>query len=180
MYLFHSIFLIILSIYSLKFFSLWVLDYESMGFMHLVNTGFHEGGHLIMIPFWSFLHILGGSVFQCLTPLIFAWIFYYRESNKFATMFCLWWMGQNFTDVAIYIADARTRSLPLISDMWPESHDWYNLLSMMDMLRYDDAIALTSHSIGMAIMLGAIIWWVRIIVREYIDSTVEKNQKLPF
>ncbi len=81
-------------------------------------------------------------------------------------------MGENFTDVAIYIADARTRSLPLIGDMWPESHDWYNLLSMMDMLRYDDVIALTSHWIGMIIMLGAIIWAVRIIVREYLVKTV--------
>ncbi len=82
-------------------------------------------------------------------------------------------MGQNFTDVAIYIADARTRSLPLIGDMWPESHDWYNLLTMMHMLKYDDGIALTSHYIGMAIMLGAIIWWVRMIMREYFEKEPE-------
>lgn len=84
-------------------------------------------------------------------------------------------MGQNFTDVAIYIYDARTRSLPLINDMWPESHDWYNLLSMMDMLKYDDAIALTSHYLGMAIMLGAIIWAVRIIVKEYVEWDQKKH-----
>lgn len=172
MYLFHALFLILLSIYSIKFFSVWVLDYESMDFLHAINLGFHEGGHLIMIPFWDFLHILGGSLFQCLTPLIFAGYFYYKEQAQFSTAICLWWMGENFTDVAIYIADARTRSLPLIGDMWPESHDWYNLLSMMDMLRYDDVIALTSHWIGMIIMLGAIIWAVRIIVREYLVKTV--------
>ncbi len=49
----------------------------------------------------------------------------------------------------------------------------------MDMLRYDDAIALTSHYFGMAIMLGAIIWWVRMIVREYIDGTSEKDRAMP-
>ena len=81
-------------------------------------------------------------------------------------------MGQNFTDVAIYIADARTRSLPLIGDMWVESHDWYNLLSMMNVLKYDDTIALISHYTGMIIMISAIIWWIRIIVREYLGEAI--------
>lgn len=175
MLIIRGIFLILLSIYSLKYFSLGVLDYESMDFLHQINLGFHEWGHFIMIPFWDFLHILGGSLFQCLTPMIFALYFYFKENARFSTAMCLWWMGENFTDVAIYIADARTRSLPLIGDMWPESHDWYNLLSMMDMLQYDDAIALISHYTGMMIMFWAIIWGIKIIVKEHIEWITRRS-----
>ncbi len=42
MLIIRGIFLILLSIYSLKYFSLGVLDYESMDFLHQINLGFHE------------------------------------------------------------------------------------------------------------------------------------------
>lgn len=67
-------------------------------------------------------------------------VFYFRENNFFGALFCLWWTGQNFTDVALYISDASVRSLPLIGGMSEEAHDWGNILTMLDLLKYDHSL----------------------------------------
>lgn len=71
---------------------------------------------------------------------------------------CLWWTGQNLTDVALYISDAHARSLPLIGGMSEDAHDWGNLLTMTDLLRYDHTFALMAHYSGMILMLAGIFW----------------------
>lgn len=70
-------------------------------------------------------------------PIIVIYAFLFHESNPFGASVGLWWLGQNLTDVALYISDAGARSLPLIGGMSEDAHDWGNLLTMMDMLEYD-------------------------------------------
>src|SRR5687768_7240551 len=75
-------------------------------FLHLPNLIFHEAGHIIFMPFGRFLTVLGGSLLQILIPMICAAAFA-RQGNWFACALMAWWAGENFVDVAPYIADAR-------------------------------------------------------------------------
>ena len=41
-------------------------------FLHLPDLVFHEAGHMIFAPFGRFMTVLGGSLLQCLIPVIAA------------------------------------------------------------------------------------------------------------
>jgi hypothetical protein len=144
--------------YSLQFFTLDVNDGVMDAFIHGPNLIFHEAGHVVFMPVGEFLRILGGSLGQCLMPLIVMLVFLFKEDDPFGASIGLWWLGQNLTDVALYISDAWVRSLPLIGGMSEEAHDWGNLLTMMNLLKYDHLFGLMSHYLGMAIMILALVW----------------------
>lgn len=135
------------------------IDWESIGgsFLHNVNLPFHEFGHVLFIPLGRFMAILGGSLFQILLPLIFLVAFTIKRDN-FAASIMLWWCGQNFIDVSPYIQDAPYRSLPLISGMGEEAHDWGNLLTMTGSLDKADTLAGVSFTLGSLLIIGAMIW----------------------
>lgn len=162
-------FLLALFIYSLQFFTLDVNQQVMNSFMHGPNLIFHEAGHVIFMPFGEFMTILWWSLGQCLMPLIVTLVFIFQERAYYSAAFGLWWLGQNLTDVALYVSDASARSLPLIGGMSEEAHDWGNLLTMMNLLSSDHTIAITMHYIGMLIMASAFIWAIRILVREYLS-----------
>jgi hypothetical protein len=116
-----------------------------------VDFGIHELGHFVFMPFGEFMHILGGSLFQCLVPLI-AIAGFLQIRMYFAAAMCLCWLGLNFFDVATYIADAEMRVLPLAgpgslgvgedtAGVLDQGHDWYQLLTRMGQLHNDLAIA---------------------------------------
>lgn len=153
---FRGWFLLLLCLYSLQFFD-WKPDPSVMDtWMHGVNLIFHEAGHVIFSPFGSFLFILGWTLGQLLLPLIVTWVFYKQEEDIYATSIGLWWLGQSLVDVAPYIADASTRSLPLLGWMSEDAHDWGNLLEMTGLLSFDTFFWFTTHYLGMSIMLFAL------------------------
>jgi hypothetical protein len=92
--------------YSLQFFTLDVNDGVMDAFIHGPNLIFHEAGHVVFMPFGEFLRILGGSLGQCLMPLIVMLVFLFKEDDPFGASIGLWWLGQNLTDVVLYISDA--------------------------------------------------------------------------
>ncbi|MBP9812342.1 zinc ribbon domain-containing protein, partial [Candidatus Gracilibacteria bacterium] len=73
--LLRSIFLIILFLYSIQFFTFSVNLDVMNSFIHGVNLIFHEAGHVIFMPFGKFMTILGGSLFQCMLPAILVGVF---------------------------------------------------------------------------------------------------------
>src|SRR5262245_7430595 len=103
------------------------LDAERLGtFLHLPDLVFHEAGHIILSPFGRFVTVLGGSLFQVVVPVVCA-VAFLRQPNEFGAAVCSWWAGQNLTDVAPYIADARALQLPLLgggTGREVEGHDW--------------------------------------------------------
>ncbi len=118
-----------------------------------LDFGIHELGHIIFSPFSEFMHILGGSLFQCLFPLLWL-IGFLQKKWYFAAAMCWCWLGLNLFDVAIYVADARARLLPLSIGLgifgidptdtdaaYDHAHDWYQLLSRTNHLNSDLAIA---------------------------------------
>ncbi|CAK8724819.1 Zincin peptidase [Candidatus Electrothrix aarhusensis] len=144
-------------------------------FLHLVNTPFHEAGHVFFSPFGSFLHSLGGTLGQLLMPLICTVVFLLQTRDTFAAAVGLWWFGENFLDIAPYIGDARAGVLPLLGGNTGHSspygfHDWEFLLTETGLLRYDLAIARLSHVIGSVIMLLAVTWGGYILWKTYNES----------
>lgn len=135
------------------------IDWVKIGgsFMHNINLPFHEFGHVLFGPFGTFMMFLGGSLFQVVLPLIVLGAFIKKKDN-FAASIMLWWGGQNFIDISPYIADAKSRALPLVFGAGEAAHDWGNLLSMMGVVDSARFLAVTSFGIGAVLMTGSFIW----------------------
>jgi len=141
-----------------------------------VDFGIHELGHFLFIPFGEFgefMTIAGGSLFQCIFPLL--WIAGLLQIRYyFGAVLCLCWLGLNLFDVATYVADANVRLLSLagpgslLSDGSEEAydagHDWYQLLSRTGHLDADQTIAGFLRVVGSAIYILGLILAVTIIV----------------
>ncbi len=126
------------------YFAMGIEGYNAIGavgiWIHSLNLLPHEAGHFFFHFFGEFMAIAGGSLLQLLLPALIAWSCF-RHEQQIGTQLSLLWLGQNFIDVAIYAADAQERTLPLLGGLGPESHDWYNLLSMTGMLEHTSLIA---------------------------------------
>ncbi|HXH71574.1 MAG TPA: hypothetical protein VNI58_02025 [Mariprofundaceae bacterium] len=141
-------------------------------FLHLVNLPFHEAGHIIFRPFGRFMTSLGGSLGQLLMPLVCLFVLRFKTRDAFGAAVCLWWFGENFLDMAPYINDARSLSLPLVGgNVGHEApygfHDWEFILSESGLLRYDHTLARIAQFSGSMIMLAAMIWGGYWLWRQY-------------
>jgi hypothetical protein len=143
-------------------------------FLHNVNLAFHEFGHLLFSPLGEWTMYLGGSLFQILLPLLLAGHFVFKQHQPFPAAVCLWWCGQNFIDVAPYIADARALALPLIGEWSGEMvdarafrHDWHNILGRVGGLAHDRSLAGLAKLTGVSLMLLSWIWGVLLLRMQY-------------
>jgi hypothetical protein len=144
--------------------------------LHLPNLVFHEAGHVLFTPFGRFLTVLGGSLFQFALPLALA-IAFLTQRNPFGAAVCTWWAGQNLLDVAPYIADARALKLVLLGGRTGaevQGHDWEYLLATLGWMRFDRAIGLGAHRLGLLMMIGALAWGA-----VYLVKSPEESQDLP-
>lgn len=144
-----------------------------MVFLHNVNLIFHEAGHVFFMFFGRFLHLLGGSLFQIMLPAGLCGYFWFTR-QRFASAIALWWVGQNFLDVSIYIRDARERLLPLLGGEGG-LHDWHFILLDLRLLTRDDQVANGAFAIGILIYIAAIALGVFFAQRQ----SEEKPAKLP-
>ncbi|MGV3590832.1 MAG: DNA-binding protein [Gammaproteobacteria bacterium] len=153
--------------------ALWI----GRSMLHLVNLPFHEYGHVAFSPFGTFAMYLGGSLFQILLPLLpLAW-FMARQRDNFAAAMMLWWCGQNFIDVAPYIADAQLRALPLIGGE-ENNHDWWNLLTLSGSLEYADFYANLCFTIGAGVMLLSNAWAAYLLSIEFRGRTLPQPPRV--
>ena len=99
-----------------------------------LNLGIHELGHFLWAPFGELWAVLGGTLTQCLVPVLVAGLFY-RQRDFFAIAIAACWLATNLFGVATYAADALTQQLPLVSPggVDPE-HDWGYLLTRWNKL----------------------------------------------
>ncbi|MBE7380139.1 MAG: hypothetical protein F6J95_001855 [Leptolyngbya sp. SIO1E4] len=123
--------------------------------LHLPNLAIHETGHLLFMPFGRFLMLLGGSVTQIAFPAVFTGYFFVSR-QYFSSALTLFWTGQNFMDVAVYIRDAPVRLLPLTTNNI-DAHDWWQLLNMMGLLKQAGLIANMVHGIGVLVYIASVI-----------------------
>lgn len=137
-------------------------NYAGESFMHNINLPFHEAGHILFSPFGRFLAVLGGTLGQLLIPFLCLCAFVIKNRDPFGASVGLWWVGQNFMDIAPYINDARALELVLLGGVTGQDvedyHDWENILGTLGWLQYDHAIAQASYRLGILLMVAAFIW----------------------
>ncbi len=141
-------------------------------FMHLVNLPFHEAGHIFFGIFGQFIGALGGSLGQLIIPCVCLLVLLLKTRDPFGASVALWWLGQNFIDLAPYINDARSLTLPLLGGNTGGSspygfHDWQFILTELHLLKYDHTLAGLSHGLGCAVMLTACLWGSAVLVKQY-------------
>lgn len=161
----RSLLFLIIVIWGIKFICAPMGSYHdaSTSFMHMINLPFHEAGHVIFRPFPPLMTSFGGTLAQMLVPLICLFTFLFKSKDPFGASVALWWFGENFLDIAPYIDDARSLTLPLIGGNFGYSspygfHDWEFILTELNMLRYDHSIAKTCLWIGAIVMILSFLW----------------------
>nr|MCH9670446.1 zinc ribbon domain-containing protein [Gammaproteobacteria bacterium] len=91
--------------------------------------------------------------------------------NIFGASVALWWLGQSAMDLAPYIADARAGQLLLLGGVTgndrPGYHDWENLLSWLDLMRYDHAIAGGVDTVGRGLLILGLVWGGWVLYRQF-------------
>lgn len=117
-------------------------------FLDNVNLLIHEAGHLIFLPFGQFIQILGGSLFQIIFPFSFLFYFLFKK-EYFSVSFILFWIGNNFINVSIYMKDAIIMQLPLLGGD-RVIHDWNFLFTKMGILNQAQIIANMFWYLGFA------------------------------
>lgn len=169
----RAIFFVVILIWSAKFIlSSMDSGYAIDSFWHLVNLPFHEAGHLIFRPFGEFMTSLGGSLTQVLIPLLCLTVFLLKTRDTFAAAFALWWLGENFMDLAPYINDARSLTLPLVGGNTGRTspygfHDWEFILKESGLIHHDHALANIIYRFGIALMIFALVWGAYILYKQY-------------
>jgi hypothetical protein len=114
----------------------------------------HEGGHFLFMFFGRTLHILGGSFWQIMFPLL--WFVIALRQRSQAAPFALFWVGENMMDVSLYIRDAAYRALPLLGGH-SSGHDWVNLLTEWNAMDSAEPLADVVYYLGVCISAGAIL-----------------------
>jgi len=99
-------------------------------------------------------------------------VFLIKTRDPFGASVTLWWFGENFIDIAPYINDARSLSLPLIGGNFGYSspygfHDWEFILNELGLSHLDHALAGISHFSGSILMTLAYIWGIYILYKQY-------------
>lgn len=146
-------------------------NYAGQSFLHGVNLVFHEAGHIIFSIFGDFMRVLVGSLGQLLMPLIVCLVFLLKTRDPFGASVGLWWLGENFIDLAPYINDARAMNLLLLGGITgqdsPDAHDWQNLLYRLNLQHWDHGLARFSHGSGSALIFAALLWGAFLLFRQY-------------
>jgi hypothetical protein len=134
---------------------------EFPNYMNGVFVPVHEGGHLIFGWFGEFVAVAGGTFLQLAAPAMLAIYFVFRRQPQGVT-FCSFFMFQQFSPIATYMADARAQELPLLTVGSGDNviHDWNYLFSKLGVLAHDTQIASAMRVIGWLGMLATVAWFV--------------------
>src|SRR5205823_6436586 len=110
------------------------------GFFSAITFLIHELGHVLFRPFGEWMSVLGGSLAQLAAPAITA-ILFFRQPDYFAVTVAGVWLSTAVYELAIYVEDASTMTLPLSSSSAEAYHDWNYLLTSVNLLEWDQVFA---------------------------------------
>lgn len=167
----RGLLLLLLAYWSMRFIATPIAaNAAGESFLHLINLPFHEFGHILFRPFPAVITSLGGSLGQLLMPAVCFFVLLLKTRDAFGAAVCLWWFGENFLDIAPYINDARSMSLPLLGGNFGDTspygfHDWNFILSETGLLTYDHRFAAIAKGLGTVVMLGALVWALALLFR---------------
>ncbi len=142
---------------------LWLILASEPGWVPLLdgaNLMFHEAGHMIYGILGPKVEPWGGTLGQLTMPLVALVVFGF-QGNVVSMGVAGIWLGENFFNIARYVADARVQNLPLVGGGY---HDWNHILGKMNILHKDTAIARNLTVVGWTIIAAsfawvAFVWW---------------------
>ena len=149
----------------LLFYGLFLLyalrDQSGFLFIDQVNLIVHEAGHLLFGWFGSTLGVWGGTLFELIVPAALA-VYFTIQRQTAGAAFAAFFFFENFLYISVYMADARTQALPLVTVGDPEmgEHDWFRIFSQLGLLQHDRGIASAMKALGWLGMLGTVAWLV--------------------
>jgi hypothetical protein len=134
-------------------------DVESFHMLDRVNLIAHEAGHLLFSYFGEFIHVLGGTICQLFVPVAFT-VYFLARREFYSSAVTLFWTGQNFFWISVYVKDAQAMDLPMISvgGSGDVIHDWNYLLTRIGFLRWDQAIGNMVYGMGIVIIILSLVW----------------------
>jgi hypothetical protein len=129
------------------------------GMLDRVNLVIHEAGHLLLGWFGEFVGVIGGTVGQLFVPAAFT-VYFFIKREFYSSSVTLFWTGQNFFSISVYVKDAQAMALPLISVGGGEDtiHDWNYILTKLGLLRWDQAIGNIVYLTGVIIIAASVVW----------------------
>lgn len=144
-----------------------VLDWPNL--FSGLNFGIHEFGHVLFHPLGKFMGILGGSLFQCMVPVIGMFMMK-KQRDYFGITVCGAWLCSNMFYIAGYMKDAKVQKLYLLSPFTKHPiHDWNYLFNKLGLLNSCEGIALLVKILATIIMLlsiGAGCWLIWKMIEE--------------
>ena len=135
----------------------WLLS-RSNGFLPILdhaNLAFHEAGHLFFRVLGDTASLYGGTLGQLVFPVVTAIVMWRRREPLGFALTGIWFF-ENFLNIAVYMADARTQALPLVGG---GEHDWLNILSRWNALSSDTYLARIVRGLGWLGMTGFWGWY---------------------
>ena len=139
-------------------------------FLHGIDQAFHAYGHIMFNPFGDFWELIGGSIFQVWAPLFPLVFFMVWQRDNFAASIMLWWCGQNFMDIAVYVADAPLQVVPLMAGE-AARHDWAAWFGEADNLDGAAGVATLLFVIGTLVILLSNLWGAYLLWTEFHGRT---------
>jgi hypothetical protein len=151
-------------------------DLSEMGMLERVNLVIHEAGHLFFGWFGEFIGVCGGTVGQLFVPVAFT-TYFYMQRQYFSSAVTLFWTGQNFFWISVYVKDARAMALPLLSVGGGNDtiHDWHYILSRIGLLKRDQVVGNAFYLLGILIIAASVVCGMyHSFEREETDETRER------
>ncbi|MCL1874976.1 MAG: hypothetical protein FWF87_01800 [Synergistaceae bacterium] len=127
------------------------------GILDNFNLIIHEAGHVIFAFLGRTMHLLGGTLLECIVPIAFL-ISFWRTKQPMGVAFSGIWLGENFIYISYYILDAVPMKLPLLGGA-RSIHDWNAILGDMGLLHHYKFIGGTVLALGWLIMISSAIWY---------------------
>lgn len=112
-----------------------------------ITLGIHELGHVLLSWAGRFLATAGGSLAQLVAPAAAA-VLLHRHRDYFGVAVGGAWLSFSLFDLATYVGDARTQTLPLVGLTADPVHDWNWLLGRMGLLAWDRVLAGTVRAVA--------------------------------
>lgn len=139
--------------------------------MYFIDFGVHEASHIVTFFLPAIFTAAAGSVGEiCFTLLLlYATI---KAKSYFAAVFASQWVMLGFVSAGLYMADARSQSIPLVGPGEVVIHDWHYVFSQLGVLNSDTLIGGGIQWIGIAVGFSGLLYGVYFITTRLLKGSV--------
>ena len=151
----------------------------AQSFIHGPLLVFHEAGHVLFMPLGRWMTVAGGTLMQCLMPVVMGAALLRKNRDPFGAAFALWLLGVSVMDIAPYLFDALHPQLTLLGGGTGEDggHDFIFLLDSVGLRDHAQWLGLLLHKLGAVLMLLALGWagWLLLLQRGHRAGVAQRE-----